>query len=86
MRTTVTLEPDVAAQLKALAHRRHASFKETINQVLRRGLVAAATSPEPLVVEPHHGGFRPGIDPQRLNQLLDELEVEDFVDEAARAR
>lgn len=30
----------------------------------------------------HPGGFRPGIDPNRLNQLLDELEVGDFSAEA----
>jgi hypothetical protein len=31
------------------------------------------------VVQPHAGGFRPGIDPDKLNQLVDELEVGDFV-------
>ena len=30
------------------------------------------------VVEAHPGGFLPGIDPLKLNQLLDELEVQDF--------
>jgi hypothetical protein len=34
------------------------------------------------VVQPHAGGFRPGIDPGKLNQLVDELEVDDFVGEA----
>lgn len=84
MRTTVTLEPDVAAKLKELAHRRRASFKETLNDVLRRGLSAPGGTSEPAAryrVEAHSGGFRPGIDPGKLNQLLDELEVDDFVDE-----
>jgi hypothetical protein len=84
MRTTVTLEPDVAAKLKELAHRRRTSFKETINDVLRRGLsspAAAGKSRQRFVVKPHAGGFRPGIDPDKLNQLLDELEVGDFVAE-----
>lgn len=40
MRTTVTLDPDVAVKLKALARRRRASFKETLNDVIRRGLSA----------------------------------------------
>jgi predicted transcriptional regulator len=85
MRTTVTLEPDVAARLKELAHRRRASFKETLNDVLRRGLNSQAATREPpprYVVEAHTGGFRPGIDPAKLNQLVDELEVGDFVDKA----
>ncbi|MGM0576050.1 MAG: CopG family transcriptional regulator [Myxococcota bacterium] len=83
MRTTVTLDPDVATRLKALAHERHESFKAVLNAVLRRGLDAPEGSEGdgPYVVEPHHGGFRPGVDPGRLNQLLDELEVEDFEEE-----
>jgi hypothetical protein len=36
------------------------------------------------VVQPHAGGFRPGIDPGMLNQLVDQLEVEDFIAEARR--
>lgn len=80
MRTTVTLEDDVVDRLKELAHRNKASFKETLNEVIRRGLTApaAAPSPAPFEVEPYGGGFRPGIDPNRLNQLLDELDAEEF--------
>lgn len=87
MRTTVTLEPDVAAKLKELAHRRRASFKETLNDVLRRGLSSQAGTAEPperYVVKPHAGGFRPGVDPGKLNQLIDDLEVADFTDEAGK--
>jgi len=82
MRTTVTLEPDVAAKVKELAHRRRASFKETLNDVLRRGLSSQAGMREPgerYIVEPHAGGFRPGIDPAKLNQLVDDLDVAEFV-------
>jgi len=89
MRTTVTLEPDVAAKLKELAHRRRASFKATLNDVLRRGLdpyAAERDAAEPFEVEPHEGGFRPGVDPGKLNQLLDELDAEDFVGKAGRGR
>jgi hypothetical protein len=84
MRTTVTLDPDVAARLKELAHQRQASFKETLNDVLRRGFSGTGSrkSAGKFVVRPHAGGFRPGIDPTKLNQLLDELEADDFVAEA----
>lgn len=88
MRTTVTLDPDVAEKLKNLAHRRRASFKETLNDVLRKGLTAQAgtrEAPERYVVQPHAGGFRPGIDPDKLNQLVDELEIGDFVAGVRRA-
>lgn len=80
MRTTVTLEEDVVHRLKELAHQRKASFKETLNEVIRRGLTAQlpAAAGARFQVEPHAGGFRPGIDPNRLNQLLDELDAEEF--------
>ncbi|HEX8109544.1 MAG TPA: CopG family transcriptional regulator [Kofleriaceae bacterium] len=86
MRTTVTLEPDLAKKVKALAHRRKLSFKQALNEVIRRGL----TSPDRqeaqtrFTVQPHAGGFRPGIDPGKLNQLVDQLEVEDFIAKAQR--
>ncbi len=86
MRTTVTLDPDVATRLKELVHVRQASFKETINEVLRRGLSAQEGAPrdvEPFVVRPHAGRFRRGIDLDRLNQLNDELEVLDLLGEAS---
>ncbi|MBI2970152.1 MAG: hypothetical protein HYY36_05375 [Gammaproteobacteria bacterium] len=89
MRTTVTLEPDVAAKLKELAHRRRTSFKATLNAVLRRGLAPQAASREEgerFVLKPHSGGFRPGIDPDKLNQLLDEIEVEEFLHETRTAK
>jgi hypothetical protein len=36
-RTTVTLDPDLAAELRALARERGVSFKEALNSTLRRG-------------------------------------------------
>ncbi|MGB8930672.1 MAG: hypothetical protein WCC48_05415 [Anaeromyxobacteraceae bacterium] len=88
MRTTVTLEPDVAAKLKKLAHQTRRSFKETLDAVLRRGLTTQerAASQAPFVVEPHEGGFHPGVDTARLNQLADQLEAEDFARKAGGRR
>lgn len=40
MRTTLTLDDDVAAKLEAEARRTGLSFKETINTMLRIGLAA----------------------------------------------
>jgi hypothetical protein len=86
MRTTLTLDPELAKKLKDLAHRRGQSFKQTLNDVVRRGLAAQTARPprERYRVAPHTGGFRPGIDPRKLNQLVDQLEAEDFNAEASR--
>lgn len=83
MRTTVTLDPGVYRLLELYAAERHASFKDAINEVLRRGLAPANTQVRFEVV-PHAAVFVPGVDPARLNQLVDELDVDDFVAEAQR--
>jgi hypothetical protein len=44
MRTTVTLDPDVAAKLKEEARRRGTSFEEVLNASVRRGLRSTATA------------------------------------------
>jgi hypothetical protein len=87
MRTTVTLEEDLAAKLKEYAHRRKTSFKEALNAVLRRGLTSQAAAPAKrrFMVEVHPGRLRTGIDPGKLNQLADQLETDDFMGEV-RAR
>jgi hypothetical protein len=38
------------------------------------------------VVEPHSGGFRPGVDPGRLNQLVDQLDADEFTGKAGSPR
>ena len=38
MRTTVTLDSDIAARLKGLRKRRDQTFKEVVNTALRAGL------------------------------------------------
>jgi hypothetical protein len=76
MRRTVTLEADVAAKL---AHQRRRSFNATLDEVVRRGLAAQerVATQRPFVVEPHSGGFLPGVDQATLNQLADQLEAAD---------
>lgn len=79
MRTTLTLDDDVAKKLKELARRGGVSFKEVVNSVLRRGLEARETSPrrERFTVDTFRSAFQPGVDPGHLNQLADDLEVAD---------
>ena len=57
------------------------SFKEAVNTVLRRGLVAPEirrAGDQRFRVEVFNSRFRPGIDALRLNQLSDEIEAEEF--------
>jgi hypothetical protein len=44
MRTTMTLDADVAALLKRVARSRKAPIKDTVNEALRRGLEALTRS------------------------------------------
>ena len=56
------------------------TMKKVVSQALRTGLGIGGKPPRPrpFRVEPHSFGFRPGIDLDRLNQLVDELEVLEF--------
>lgn len=45
MRTTLSLDKDVAAALERLRQSRNASLKEIVNDALRRGLVQMASPP-----------------------------------------
>ena len=82
MRTTLTLEPDVEQLLRQEMRRTNRSMKAVVNEALRLGLGARGKPPRPprYRVEPHAFGFRPGVDRDRLNQLVDEMEAEEFAD------
>ena len=79
MRTTLTLDRDVAERLRLEMRRTGKGLKESVNEALRRGLALGGRPPRAprFRVEPHAFGFKPGIDLDRLNQLADELEAEE---------
>ena len=80
MRTTLTIEDDLARTLKERARLLDLPFKQVVNETLRRGLSSAVREePAPYRVVPRHSGFAPGVDPLKLNQLSDQLEVEEFL-------
>lgn len=80
MRTTLTLDPDIADRLKQEAALGKRSFKVIVNDALRTGLaMEAPRRTQRFRVKPHSSQLLPGIDPTRLNQLLDELEVDGFM-------
>ena len=79
MRTTVTLDPDVAAKLKALARQRGISFKEALNQAVRAGLRARREPARSPLRYTQAMGLRPGVDLDKALQLASALEDEEIV-------
>jgi hypothetical protein len=81
MRTTLTIDDDLAGLLKRRARELGVPFKEALNRAIRSGLGEAARPRRGAVPKtiPHSFGFRPGVDLDKLNQLADELESEAFV-------
>lgn len=85
MRITVTLDDDIAEALREQARLQGRTFKQVVNDALRRGLSPSAKEDLPVFrVEPLAGGFMPSIDPLKLNQLNDELMVQEFLEKNAR--
>ena len=85
MRTTLTLDDEIAERLRAEADLGKRSFKEIVNDALRRGLgLDENPAPEPFIVHPFSSAFLPGVDSGKLNQLADELEAEEFIRGHAR--
>lgn len=77
MRTTLTLDDDVAAKLEAEARRSGLSFKETVNTMLRIGIAARRgrlpRQPfkiKPLPLEPIDANF----DFDNIETLLDQVD------------
>ena len=82
MRITLTIDDDLADAIQQRAKRLGVPFNQVVNDTLRRCLAPKAPEDRPAFrVRPLRGGFRPGIDPLKLNQLNDQLEVEDFLEE-----
>ncbi len=79
MRTTLTIDPDVEKLIQREMRRTDRSMKAVVNDALRLGLGVRSKPPRPprFKVEPHAFGFKAGIDTDRLNQLVDELEAEE---------
>lgn len=86
MRTTVTLDDDVARLLRDAMHRSRTSFKEALNAAIRAGLGRGPTQakPRPFVIKAKPMRLRPGLDPAGLNKLADDSEVDAFLGKKRR--
>jgi len=84
MRTTLTLDNDVARLIDEAVYRERRPMKQVVNDALRRALTPE-TQRELVTLSPHDSAIRPGFDVARLNQLADELEDEAILDVVRRA-
>jgi hypothetical protein len=86
MRTTLTIEPALAQLIRQRMKDQRQTMKQVVNDALRVGLRGCAPkrNRKPFRVEPFSSGFAPGIDPSRLNQLLDEMDVEEYLAKQTR--
>jgi hypothetical protein len=78
VRTTLTLDDDVAAKLQSRARRTGRPFREIVNDTLRRGLAATAATTSlrtPFVVHARDlGAVRPGLDVNNVADVLERVE------------
>jgi hypothetical protein len=88
MRTTLTIDDDLAGLLKRRSRELGLPFKDVVNRTLRAGLGEQGKPcrrAAPKTVS-HAFGFRPGIDLDKLNQLADELEGEAYAERQRSSR
>ncbi|MBI2247724.1 MAG: hypothetical protein HYY39_07980 [Armatimonadetes bacterium] len=76
MRTTLTLDDDVAAALKAEVRRAGRPFKAVVNELLRAALHLRRRrrAVPPFTVRARSLGTRPGLDYDRTAELVEHLE------------
>jgi hypothetical protein len=77
MRTTVTLDDDVAAKLRQVTRQKGISFKEALNASVRRGLEAGGSAPQPYRVKPRSLRAKPGLNLDRALDIAARMEDEE---------
>ena len=89
MKTTLTLDDDVADYLKEQCRLQDKPFERVVNETLRRGMKTSAPSETvadrgedsklpSFRVTPNHSGFAPGVDPLSPKDILEEMYLEDY--------
>lgn len=76
MRTTLTIDDDVAAKLKSKVKKsKDKSFKEVVNETLRLGLMSEKeTLSKPFKVKARSLGTRRGLNYDKISELLEQTE------------
>ncbi|MXY21793.1 MAG: hypothetical protein F4Y49_10715 [Dehalococcoidia bacterium] len=89
MKTTLTLDDDVADYLNEQCRLQDKPFERVVNEMLRRGMKMSAplestvdnekeSKPPPFKVTPNHSGFASGVDPLSPKDILEEMYLEDY--------
>lgn len=77
VRTTVTLDDDLAVELQRLARERGTGFKDVLNSVVRAGLRGGPARAAPYRVPTRRLGLRPGVDlTKALTMAADDEDAE----------
>ena len=81
MRIELTLDDDVADFVEEQSRVQNKSAEQVVNETLRLGMTIAArpAGTHEFRVRPNHSGLVEGVDTVRLNQVLDDIDVEEFL-------
>lgn len=73
IRTTVALDDDVLERVKAESRARGASFRETLNELLRRALAPQVSNAggRRFRIKARHMGYRPGLNYDCTEALIE---------------
>ncbi|MBK7864965.1 MAG: DUF2191 domain-containing protein [Archangiaceae bacterium] len=74
MRTTLTIDDDLAQRLKAEMRKRGASLKVVVGQLLRQGLDAGRRPKRRFRVKARALGVRAGVNYSKTSEMLDWLD------------
>jgi hypothetical protein len=80
MRTTLNIDDDVLDRARSIAARRKTPFRTVVNEALRVGLasVEAPAQSRQYRTKPHKMGLRPGRNLDNIQELLAQVEGEDY--------
>jgi len=76
VRTTLTLDDDVAAKLRSETRKTGKPFKQVVNEALREGLLTRRKNKDlpPFKVKARALGLRPGLNYDKISELIEEAE------------
>jgi hypothetical protein len=86
MRTTLTLDDDLAIKLKQRARERDVPFKQVLNEAVRAGLAARPRAAKPYRMKPRDLRVRSDVDLTKALTLAAELEDEEIVRKLEQGR